>query len=145
MADDKHYVPGSFYRICDRTGFKVRAGRTRKEWTGRIVRTQSFEMRQPQDFVKGVVDYQAVPDPRPRQTNRFINQDSGQPEFVVYGDSPLGASFLVQNQEGPAYNPGLGISYLNNGTAEIQDINGDVPKITAASLNQSLNRGPGSE
>ena len=22
MADDRHYVPGSFYRLDDRTGFK---------------------------------------------------------------------------------------------------------------------------
>lgn len=72
MADDKHYVGGEFYRICDRTGFKIRAPRTRKEWTGAIVRSESWEPRHPQDFVKGVRDYQAVPDPRPRQTNRFV-------------------------------------------------------------------------
>lgn len=72
MADDKHYVGGSFYRICDRTGFKVRADRTAKEWNGLIVRNKSWESRQPQDFVKGVRDYQSVPDPRPRQLDRFI-------------------------------------------------------------------------
>lgn len=72
MADDKHYVPGDFYRICERTGFKVRAFHTRKEWTGRIVRDQSFEMRHPQDFVRGVEDKQAAPDPRPRQTDTFL-------------------------------------------------------------------------
>lgn len=72
MADDKHYVPGDFYRICERTGFKVRAFHTRKEWTGRIVRDQSFEMRHPQDFVRGVEDNQAAPEPRPRQTDSFL-------------------------------------------------------------------------
>lgn len=193
MADDRHYVPGDFYRICDRTGFKVRAGRTRKEWTGRIVRTKSFEMRQPQDLVRGVPDWQAVPDPRPRQANQFINQYSGvgpststtsfpsyvdeggdayvtesgasqyisdngitttQPganaptgEIQVYGDSPLGTEFLVQNQKGPAYNTGTfpGTAPNPGGTADYQQINGTIPAVTPASLNQSLNRGPGAE
>lgn len=72
MADDKHYVPGDFYRICERTGFKVRAGHTIKEWTGRFVRDISFEERQPQDFVRGVADLQQVPDPRPRQVDTFL-------------------------------------------------------------------------
>lgn len=71
MADDKHYVPGDFYRIDERSGFKVRASRTKKEWTGRIVRDRSFEFRQPQDLVRGVVDDQTVPEPRPRQPNVF--------------------------------------------------------------------------
>lgn len=72
MADDKHYIPGDFYRICDRTGFKVRAGKTQKEWNNLIVRGKSWEPRQPQDFVRGVVDDQTVPEARPRQTNVFI-------------------------------------------------------------------------
>jgi hypothetical protein len=72
MADDRHYVPGSFYRICDRTGFKIRAGRTRKEWTTHIVRDASYEARQPQDLVRGVPDLQSVPEPRPRSTDVFL-------------------------------------------------------------------------
>lgn len=72
MADDKHYVGGDYYMIDDRTGFKVRAARTKKEWTGRIVREQSFEPRQPQDLVQGVPDIQTVPEPRPRQVNVFL-------------------------------------------------------------------------
>lgn len=71
MADDKHYVGGEWYRICDRTGFKIRAPRTRKEWTDRIVREQSWEPRQPQDFVQGLPDDQTVSDPRPRQLDQF--------------------------------------------------------------------------
>jgi hypothetical protein len=75
MADDKHYVPGDFYRICDRTGFKVRASKTRKQWDNLIVRLESFEPRQPQDFVRGVPDNQTVPEPRPHQKDIFINQN----------------------------------------------------------------------
>lgn len=59
------YRPGDFYRICERTGFKVYASETRKEWTGRFVRRESYERRQPQDFVRGLTDRQVVVDPRP--------------------------------------------------------------------------------
>lgn len=72
MADDRHYVPGDFYRICDRSGFKIRARRTQMEWNGLIVSDKFFEARQPQDFVKGVPDNQTVPYARPRQTNQFL-------------------------------------------------------------------------
>lgn len=72
MADDKHYVPGDFYRIDDRSGFKIRAKVSRKEWTNLIVHERLWEARQPQDFVKGVIDDQTVPDARPRQTDVFL-------------------------------------------------------------------------
>jgi len=71
MADDRHYVGGDWYRVCDRTGFKVRANKTRMEWTGRIVRDSSWEPRQPQDLVLGVEDDQSVSQPRPRQLDQF--------------------------------------------------------------------------
>lgn len=71
MGTEKHYIPGSFYRICDRTGFATRAGRTRMQWNNIIVRNDVWEPRQPQDFVKGVEDNQNVPLPRPRQTNSY--------------------------------------------------------------------------
>lgn len=66
------FKPGSFYRICDRTGFAVRAEHTQKQWNNIIVRNRSFEERQPQDFVRGRRDDQTVPQPRPRQTNQYL-------------------------------------------------------------------------
>lgn len=61
----RNYRPGSFWREDDRSGFAVRAERTRKEWTGLIVADRLWEPRQPQDLVQGVQDQQAVPEPRP--------------------------------------------------------------------------------
>lgn len=90
MADDLHFVPGSFYRICDRTGFKVRAGKTRAEWTTRIIRTQSWEARQPQDFVRGVADPQYVPDARPQQQNVFI----GPLQTMIATSASAGDNFI---------------------------------------------------
>lgn len=66
MADDRHYVPGDFYRLDDRSGFKVRAKKMRKEWTALIVEDRLWEARPAQDFVKGVFDDQTVPEARPR-------------------------------------------------------------------------------
>ncbi len=66
MTEEVRYKSGDFYRICDQTGFKVRASKTRKQWNGYIVRTKSWEPRHPQDLVRGIADYQVVPEARPR-------------------------------------------------------------------------------
>lgn len=72
MADDLHYVPGDFYRICDKSGFKVRSKRSKLEWNGLMVSDRFWEIRHPQDFVKGVMDNQVVPNARLRQVNQFL-------------------------------------------------------------------------
>lgn len=75
MADE-HYIPGGFYRICERCGFKRRNWDTRKEWNGLIVCVDTcWEARQPQDFVRGRIDRQTVPDPRPEYTSAQIPID----------------------------------------------------------------------
>ncbi len=95
MGTERHYKPGSFYRICDRTGFATRAERTRMEWNGLIVKDRVWEARQPQDFVKGVPDVQTVPYARPRQANTFVGVGNIA-QFEVYGDLPTGITFNVQ-------------------------------------------------
>lgn len=72
MGRRLHYRMGSFYRVDDRTGFPQRAEDTREEWTGLIVDRARWEIRQPQDFVRGVKDDQSVPKPRPLPTNSFV-------------------------------------------------------------------------
>ena len=72
MGRDLHFRGGSFYRLDDRTGFATRAERTRKEWNGLIVGDRFWEERQPQDLVKGVPDFQSVPDPRPLPPAQFV-------------------------------------------------------------------------
>lgn len=72
MGTKLRYKPGSFYRVCDLTGFSVRAEDTRKQWNNYIVRNRSFEERNAQDFVRGRRDDQTVPNPRPRSTNQFL-------------------------------------------------------------------------
>lgn len=108
MGTELFYKPGSWYRICDRTGMAVRAERTSREWQGLIVRKEVWEVRQPQDFVRGVSDIQTVPFPRPRQTNVYVGPNVAQ--FEVYGDNPLGPSFDVQSGQ---INVSRGIGVVN--------------------------------
>lgn len=72
MGRRLHYKPGSFYRTDDRSGFPTRAERTQKEWNGYIVDERLWEPRQPQDLVRGMPDYQAVPEARPLAPNQFV-------------------------------------------------------------------------
>jgi hypothetical protein len=82
---------GSFYRVDDRTGFPTRAEKTRKEWNGLIVDDRVWEERHPQDLVKGVPDYQAVPDARSLAPNVFIG-----PTFIqLSAAAAVGASVLA--------------------------------------------------
>lgn len=64
--------PGDFTRTCDRTGFRVLASDTRKEWDGSMVWNQVYEPRQPQDFLRGIPDNQTVPDARPKAEPVFL-------------------------------------------------------------------------
>jgi hypothetical protein len=66
------YLKGDYWRICEECGFKMRASQTKKRWDGLIVCDADFEERHPQDFVKGVIDRQTVPDPRPEAVNNFV-------------------------------------------------------------------------
>lgn len=141
MGTKLHFKPGSFYRIDDRSGFAVRAEHTRKQWNNIIVRLESYEDRQPQDFVRGRRDDQTVPQPRPRQTNVFLGVQttlaanvppqgpfsSGfSPGFEIFGNE---ATFPVQSAQG--FNVGDSIS--------IQLNNGNTFFTTAQAINYSTN------
>jgi hypothetical protein len=58
--------------ICDRTGFKIKASEGRYEWNGLFVRNESWEPRQPLDFIKGIKDDQRPAVARPGAEDVFI-------------------------------------------------------------------------
>lgn len=68
------YREGDYYVTCDRTGFKILASQARKEWTGALVRRESWEPRHPQDFVRSKRDKMDVnPAPaRPEPVAEFM-------------------------------------------------------------------------
>ncbi len=73
MGAADFYKPGDFNRVCDLTGFKVKASDTKKRWDNMIVCRESFEMRQPQDLLRSRPDRQQVVDPRSEATDVFLS------------------------------------------------------------------------
>lgn len=63
----------NYYLICDRTGFRqsVKKG-LKKEWTGSLIRTESWEPRHPQDFVRAIPEKQRG-SPRPEPADYFVS------------------------------------------------------------------------
>ena len=57
--------------VCQRTGFKVKAGTLVQEWTGAWVRADSWEPRSQQDFVRNKAEEQRGAF-RPESTDVFI-------------------------------------------------------------------------
>ena len=81
MGKADFWLPGGYNQQCDRTGFKVKNIWTKREWTGQTIRTQSWEIRHPQDLIRSVEDHQDVDDPNPEPPNVFLTDNQ-----VVAGD-----------------------------------------------------------
>lgn len=81
---------GDWNATCDMCGKKFKASMLKARWDGAMVCSYDFEMRQPQDFVRGVPDPQALPWTRPM------------PEPVwVAGQEPDGP--IIQPDQYPDY------------------------------------------
>ena len=90
------FRPGDFWRICDRTGRKVLASDTVKEWTGAIVQRKSYDARHPQDFVRARPERPGVTDARPRPTDVF-QLPSGGPFFLIVDGGSLGHCIEIED------------------------------------------------
>lgn len=78
-----YYPPvelGDHNVICDRTGKKILASESRKEWNGLRVWAEVWERRHPQDKLKSFEDNQMVPDPRPEAVDVFIDPTDVTPD-----------------------------------------------------------------
>lgn len=58
--------------ISMRSGFRVSPENLVREWTGLLVERRELDPRHPQEFVKGRVDRQSVPNPKPEATDVFL-------------------------------------------------------------------------
>ncbi len=133
MPQDKCYIPGSFWRIDDRTGFKVRSFNTRQEWTGLIVDRARWEPRQPQDFVKGVVDNQNVPLPRPRSVDAY---DGPLHTFLTVAAN-ISDTLLNVNSSERMY-PGDNVELVLDNGAVLQTFILQVPNQSQVRINDAL-------
>ena len=50
------YEPGNYWVECDRCGCSIREEHAKETWDGLVVCPDDFEMRHPQDFVRGIAD-----------------------------------------------------------------------------------------
>lgn len=64
---------GSWNAVCDRCGFKYKAGELRKEWDGLMVCDKCWEPRNPQDLVRPLPDPEPVPWSRPKPPPNNVN------------------------------------------------------------------------
>lgn len=78
MKGSNYFEPGAHNIICQRTGFKIKSIRAKKEWNNLIVRDVSFEHRHPQDYLKSKQDQPGVRDARPRPTTKFLTANEVQ-------------------------------------------------------------------
>lgn len=61
MGKADFYKDGDHNGICDYCSFKYKFSTFLKTWDGYYVCRKCFEIRHPQDFVKGKLDNQSVP------------------------------------------------------------------------------------
>lgn len=64
--------PGTWHAICDRCGFRFPSDELIEDWQGLRVCRKDYEIRHPQDFIRGIPDSPAPPWTRPEPPDEFI-------------------------------------------------------------------------
>lgn len=67
------YRKGDYNIIDDRTGFKIKRSQARMTWDNLLVDKRGWEIRHPQDFLKGKSDNQSVSQPRTEGEDSFLS------------------------------------------------------------------------
>tara|TARA_R110000868_G_scaffold289580_2_gene549826 strand:+ start:1682 stop:2155 length:474 start_codon:yes stop_codon:yes gene_type:complete len=75
------YASGDWKADCDACGKTFKASDLQKRWDNLVVCPEDFEIRQPQDFVRGATDKIAVPWSRTESTDLF---QSDAPSVVAF-------------------------------------------------------------
>lgn len=66
------YKSGDYKVVCDYSGFECLRSECRMTWDNKLVRADFWEARHPLDLIRARADRQVVPDPRPVQTDYFL-------------------------------------------------------------------------
>lgn len=83
------------YGISDRSGFRYKLNRMKREWTGNLVGFDEFEPKQPQLFpTRHIDDPQALKNPRPDRVEPFV-VSVGVPTIDNYPFVPVNGSGQV--------------------------------------------------
>jgi hypothetical protein len=94
MGRADYYLPGGWNMVCAVCGFKYKNVEMRLRWDNVWCCPQDYELRQPQDFVRGVKDQMAVPYSNPEPPVVF---DSFPPIPTPTGDILVGDPTIYLN------------------------------------------------
>ena len=99
MSFFSRYINGDWNAICDVCGRKFKNTLLKQRWDGLMCCPQDWEIRQPQDFVRGVPDPQLVPWVRDEATDSFIPVTTAQwiPSWAVSA-----VNLIVNFVQGPS-------------------------------------------
>jgi len=73
MGRADYLALGDWNSVCYQCGAKRKASELKKHWQGYYVCPEHWEPRQPQDFVRSVVDVQTAPWSQPEPADTFVN------------------------------------------------------------------------
>ena len=73
MGRADYYNSGNWNAICDECGKKYKFSELKLRWDGLYVCEREWEIRQPQDYLKGIADHMSVPVSRPEAPNLYNN------------------------------------------------------------------------
>jgi len=92
MGARDFYKKGSWNAICYVCGFKRKAEEMKLRWDGVYVCHQDWEIRQPQDFVRGIPDEQPLPWTQPEPPDTFNG-----PNYTPTGNIVAGTPTIFVN------------------------------------------------
>ena len=100
MSYTPRYDKGNWKADCDVCGRTYKASELQKRWDGLMCCRHDWEIRQPQDFVRGVADTQIAPWTRPEPADYFVPVTQSQ--WMATPASISNSSLQVVFIEGPA-------------------------------------------
>lgn len=86
MGRADYYKKGQWLVICDVCGMKYHSNDLKMRWDGLMTCRQDWNIRQPQDFVRGIPDPQAIPWSRPDTVPQFITNPVTSAITDFYGE-----------------------------------------------------------
>lgn len=132
MSYTPRYDKGDWIADCDLCGRKYKASQLIKRWDGLMCCEDDWEIRQPQDFVRGVADTQIAPWLRPEPQNQFIHVTIAQ--WLVYVSSSF-ATLVTNFIEGPATQRAYSTSSVLLTFFRVLPVSAGAREINGSSLN----------
>lgn len=95
MSYTPRYDKGDWIADCDVCGRKYKASALNERWDGLMCCDDDWEIRQPQDFVRGVPDTQIAPWLRPEPADQFITFAFTPPAVLIPVTETVTISTLI--------------------------------------------------